>query len=108
MRIINCKRSKNIKNLQSILNVRRDGRNIDTSIVPHILKNIKSTKNIAVRKYERKFNNNVKIKPSVIEIKKSIKKLDPKIKKAIDFAIHKPATVAVEEFKNLLLNNLKN
>jgi len=25
-----------------------------------------------------------------------------------DFAIHKPATVAVEEFKNLLLNNLKN
>ena len=25
-----------------------------------------------------------------------------------DFAIHKPATVAVEEFKNLLLKNLKN
>ena len=25
-----------------------------------------------------------------------------------DFTIHKPATVAVEEFKNLLLNNLKN
>ena len=24
-----------------------------------------------------------------------------------DFAIHKPATVAVEEFKNLLLSNLK-
>ena len=86
MRIINCKITKNIKNLQSILNVRRDGRNINTSIVPRILKNIKSTKNIAVRRYERKFGNNNKIKPSVIEIKKSIKKLDPEIKKAIDFA----------------------
>ena len=65
MRIINCKITKNIKNLQSILNVRRDGRNINTSIVPRILKNIKS-KNIAVRRYERKFGNNNKIKPSVM------------------------------------------
>ena len=46
MRIINCKITKNIKNLQSLLNVRRDGRNINTSIVPRILKNIKSTKKI--------------------------------------------------------------
>ena len=37
-------------------------------------------------KYERKFSQNNKIKPSKEEINKSIKSLNPKIKKAIDFA----------------------
>ena len=40
----------------------------------------------ALIKYEKKFSKNTKIKPSQKKINQSIKNLDPKIKKAIDFA----------------------
>ena len=86
IKIINCKNKNYIKKLKFFLENRRSGKVIDTSIVPKIIKDIKKNKLKSLIKYEKKFSNNKKIKPTQKEINLSIKKLDPKIKKAIDFA----------------------
>ena len=80
-------KSKNYQTkLINFLDLRRSGKNIDTTIVKKILKDVKLNKNKALLKYEKKFSNNTKIKPTKNEINNSIKTLDPKIKNAIDFA----------------------
>ena len=62
IKVINCK-SKNYKRkLTDLLELRRSGKGVDTSIVPKILKDIKKNKIKAVLKWEKKFNNNNKIK----------------------------------------------
>ena len=86
IKIINCNNKNFDKKLKLFLDKRRSGRVIDTSIVPKIIKDIKKNKLKALIKYEKKFSNNKKINPTQKEINSSIKKLDPKIKKAIDFA----------------------
>ena len=86
IKIINCKNKNYIKKLKFFLENRRSGKVIDTSIVPKIIKDIKKNKLKSLIKYEKKFSNNKKIKPTQKDINLSIKKLDPKIKKAIDFA----------------------
>ncbi len=83
---INCKNSNFKKKLKNFLEKRRSGKSINTSIVLKIIKDIKKNKLKALIKYEKKFSKNTKIKPSKKEINQSIKNLDPKIKKAIDFA----------------------
>ena len=83
---INCKNSNFKKKLKNFLEKRRSGKTINTSIVLKIIKDIKKNKLKALIKYEKKFSKNTKIKPSKKEINQSIKNLDPKIKKAIDFA----------------------
>ena len=83
---INCKNSNFKKILKIFLEKRRSGKTINTSIVLKIIKDIKKYKLKALIKYEKKFSKNTKIKPSKKEINQSIKNLDPKIKKAIDFA----------------------
>ena len=83
---INCKNSNFKKKLKIFLEKRRSGKTINTSIVLKIIKDIKKNKLKALIKYEKKFSKNTKIKPSKKEINQSIKNLDPKIKKAIDFA----------------------
>ena len=86
IKVINC-RSKNYKNkLKLFLDKRRSGKITDTSIVNKIIKDIKQNKLKALIKYEKKFSNNKKIKPTQKEINQSIKTLNPKIKTAIDFA----------------------
>ena len=86
IKIINCK-NKNYKNkLKFFLDRRRSGKIVDTSIVSKIIKDIKKNKLKALIKYEKKFSKNTKIKPTQREINQSIKTLDPKVKKAIDFA----------------------
>jgi histidinol dehydrogenase len=86
IQVLDCKNKNYISKLYLILEKRRSGKSVDTSIVPKILKDIKKNKLKAVIKYERKFSKNTKIKPTQKEINKSIKNLDPKTKKAIDFA----------------------
>ena len=83
---INCKNSNFKKKLKIFLEKRRSGKTINTSIVLKIIKDIKKNKLKALIKYEKKFSKNTKVKPSKKEINQSIKNLDPKIKKAIDFA----------------------
>ena len=86
LKIINCKNTNYKTKLKLFLDKRRSGKIVDTSIVPKIIKDIKKNKVKALIKYEKKFSRNTKIKPSLKEINQSIKTLDPKVKKAIDFA----------------------
>ena len=86
IKVISC-RSKNYKyKLKLFLDKRRSRKITDTSIVNKIIKDIKKNKLKALIKYEKKFSQNKKIKPTQKEINQSIKTLNPKIKKAIDFA----------------------
>jgi len=86
LKIINCKNTNYKTKLKLFLDKRRSGKIVDTSIVPKIIKDIKKNKVKALIKYEKKFSRNTKINPSLKEINQSIKTLDPKVKKAIDFA----------------------
>jgi len=72
--------------LEQVLDKRRIIQNTNISVVSKILKDIRKNKNKALIKYEKKFSKNSRIKPSSIEIKKAIRSLNPKIKKAIDYA----------------------
>jgi len=83
------KSSRGKLRLEKILAKRRINQNVNISIVSKILKDIKKNKNKAVIKYEKKFSNNNRIKPTSTEINNAIKILDPKIKKAIDFAYNR-------------------
>ena len=52
-------KSKNYQTkLINFLDSRRSGKNIDTTIVKRILKDVKVNKNKALLKYENKFSNN--------------------------------------------------
>ena len=110
IKIINYNNKNSSKLLEQFLNKRRLGKKKDTSIVEKIIKDIKKNKNKAVLKYEKRFSKNSKITTSKNEINESIKLLDPKVKKAIDFAyqrilkFHKLQKVKdinyVDKFKN--------
>ena len=86
IKILDCKSKSYKKKLIDFLEVRRSRKSIDTKKVVKILNDIKINKLKAVLKYEKRFSKNSKLYASRNEINKSIKKLDPKIKKAIDFA----------------------
>ena len=84
--IINCKKNNYLKKLNNFLDKRRSEKDVNTKIVRKILKEIKKNKTKAVLKYEKKFSKNAEIKPTENKINRAIKLLDPKVKKAIDFA----------------------
>ena len=86
MKIINYNTANSKKALEQFLDKRREGKNVNTSIVKKILSEIKKKKLKAVIKYEKKFSNNSIIKPSKKEIDQSITLLSSKVKKAIDHA----------------------
>ena len=86
IKILDCSSLNYLSKLKIILQKRRLGSKINTNIVSKIVKDVKKNKQKALLKYEKKFSNNKKIKPTKNEINNSIKTLDPKIKNAIDFA----------------------
>ena len=103
IKILDCKNSNYLSKLKLILEKRRSGNKINTEIVVKIVNDIKKNKTKALLKYEKKFSNNTKIKPTKIEINKAIKSLDPKIKNAIDFAYSR-----ILKFHSLQkINNIK-
>ena len=83
---INCNKKNYLDNLTKFLDVRRSSKKPENKIISKILGDIKKNKNKALIKYEKKLSKNSQIKPSIKEINNAIKFLDPKIKKAIDFA----------------------
>ena len=104
--------STGLTRLEKILDQRRNSQSKNIPIVSKIIKEVRKNKIRAVIKYERKFSNNTKIKPSKKEITKVIKSLEPKIKKSIDFAynrifkyhmLQKPKNI---HFKDKLNNKL--
>ena len=104
---------RGLSNLEQILNKRRSLNNKTIPIVSKIIKEIKKDKNKALIKYEKRFSNNNKIKPSVLEINKAIKSLNPSIKKAIDFSFkrifkyHSLQKIKNIYFKDKLNNSLE-
>ena len=86
IKILDCKNRNYLSKLKLILEKRRFESKINTDVVIKIINDVKKNKQKALLKYEKKFSKNNKTKPSKDEINKSIKSLDPKIKKAIDFA----------------------
>ena len=102
IKVINCRNKLYLKKLSYILEKRRHAENKDIKIVKKILSDIKKNKFKALKKYELKFGNNSQIKISSHQIKNSIKNLDPKVKRAIDFAYNR-----VLKFHKLQTKNLK-
>jgi len=112
IKVLNCNSRNYINKLVKFLNLRRIDKNVDTKLVSNILKDVKKNKFKAVLKYEKKFSRNLEIKLSKNRINKSIKKLDPNVKKAIDYAyqrIFKFHSRQVKELKNISFkDNLNN
>ena len=111
IKVLDCKKSNYLSKLKLILEKRKSRNKINLDIVKKIIKDIKKNKKKALLKYEKKFSKNIKIKISKDEYLNSIRQLDPKVKKAIDFAynriikFHKNQKVSNFKFKDKL-NNL--
>ena len=103
IKIINCNRNNYKKKLITLLEKRRSGKDAVSKIVVKILKDIKNNGNKALLKYERRLSKNSNIISTKNEINKAIRKLDPKVRKAIDFAYNK-----ILNFHKKQLNNQKN
>ncbi len=89
IKFLNAKSNNYQTKLINFLDLRRSGKNIDTTIVKRILKDVKVNKNKALLKYEKKFSKNNSIKIRDNELKTSIKSLDKKIKQSIDLAYNR-------------------
>ncbi len=89
IKVINCKKKNYKQELISFLDKRRSGKEVDTSIVPKIIKDIRKNGKKALLKYEKKFSKNTEIVPLKDKVNKAIRALDPKIKKSIDLAYNR-------------------
>ncbi len=89
IKLISCKKKNYKKKLKTFLEKRRLGRVKSNLIVSKILNDIKKNKIKALLKYEKRFSKNKNLIPTKKEINNAIKLLDPKIKKAIDFAYNR-------------------
>ena len=96
-------KSKNFeKDLDNLLYKRREKIISDKVSVTKIIKDIKSNGDKALIKYEKRFNKNNKIIPSLKKINRLIKSLDPKVKKAIDIAYNRIYKFhSLQKFKNI-------
>ncbi len=103
IKILDCKNLSYLSKLKLMLQIRRTGSRKNIDIVSKIVKDIKKNKTKALLKYEKKYSNNKNIKISNKQILNSIKKLDPKVKKAIDFSYNR----ILKFHKNQKLINLK-
>ena len=89
MKILNSN-SKNFDKSLDILLLKRKNKIQSNSIsVTNIIKDVRKNGDKSLLKYERRFNNNNTIFPSIKKINNSIKSLNPKVKKAIDIAADK-------------------
>ena len=106
---INCNKKNYLDNLTKFLDLRRSSKKPENKIISKILSDIKKNKNKALIKYEKKFSKNSQIKPSIKEINNAIKFLDPKIKKAIDFALKRIFNFHIKQKnKNILYKDSLN
>ena len=102
IRVFNCSRKNYLGKLNLFLEKRRNIKEFKTQIVNKILNDVKKNKIKALVKYEKKFGKNTEIKLSLKKINKTVKLLDPKVKKAIDFAYNR-----IFKFHSKQLQNFK-
>ena len=100
IKIFKCNNNYTNK-LIRFLEIRRDQKNNDVKTVSSIIKDVKKNKIKALLKYEKRFSKNKNIKPSKKKIDQSINQLDPKVKKAIDFAYNRILKFHSKQLKSL-------
>ncbi len=102
MKILSNKNKNFDKILETFLSRRKAKFQINSVSVSKIINDVKKNGDKALLKYEKRFNQNKKIKPNFKEIKKSIKTLNPKVKKAIDNAYSRIYKFhSLQKFKNI-------
>ena len=89
IKILESKIKKFDSALDMLLSRRKNKVQLNSVSVTKIIKDVKKNGDIAVLKYERRFNNNSIITPNSKYITKAIKSLDPKVKKAINLAYNR-------------------
>ena len=112
IKIINYKNKNSLNQIKKFLEKRREENNKNYKKVSQILQNIKKNRFKALKKYEIKFSKNKNININKKDINEKIKKLDPKVKKAIDYAynrIKRFHLLQVKKIKNIkYIDSLKN
>ena len=110
MKILNSNNKNFDKSLDNLLLQRKKKIQSDSVSVTNIIKDVKKNGDKALLKYEKRFNQNNVIIPSLKQIKKSINSLDKKIKKAIDTAYNRIYKFhSLQKFKNIsYTDKLKN
>ncbi len=103
IKFIDCKDKSYLSRVNKILSKRRNAENQDIKIVKKILNDVRKNELKALKKYEIRFSGNSEIRISNEKLKNSIKKLNPKVKKAIDFAYKR-----ISNFHYIQKKDLKN
>jgi len=102
MKILNSNSKNFDKLLDNLLSKRKQKLKASSVSVTKIINDVKKNGDKALLKYERRFNKNNIIVPSVKQINKSIKSLDKKVKKAIDDAYNRIYKFhSLQKFKNI-------
>ena len=102
MKVLISKNKNFDKTLDGLLYKRRKKIIFDKISVTKIINDVKSNGDKAIIKYEKRFNQNNKIIPSLKQINKLIKSLDPEVKKAIDTAYKRIYKFhSLQKFKNI-------
>ena len=89
IKIFDCKNKNYIFLLNKLLKKSKINDKKIKTTVQKIIRDIKKDGDKALIKYEKKYSNNYGIISNKKKISESIKKLDPKIKRAIDFAFNR-------------------
>ena len=107
---LTIKNKKFDKSLESALNKRRKKLISGSLTVTNIINNVKKNGDKALLKYEKRFNKNNVIVPTLKQINNSIKSLDKKVKQAIDAAYNRIYKFhSFQKFKNIsYTDNYKN
>ena len=101
IKLIDCKDKSYLSRVNKILSKRRNAENQDIKIVKKILNDVRKNELKALKKYEIRFSGNSEIRISNEKLKNSIKKLNPKVKKAIDFAYKRISNFHYRQKKDL-------
>ena len=89
IKILDSNKKNFFLKLNNLLNNRRIVKKSNSKIVQKIIEDVKINGFKGLKKYEKIYSSNDSIKPSKKEINKAIRRLDPKVKRAIDFAYNK-------------------
>ena len=112
IKILDCRSNNYQSKLNTLLSKRQSGVKKNTNIVKKIISDVRKNGDKALIKYEKRLSKNTEITSSKKKIAKSIKSLNPKVKKAIDFAFnrifkfHSKQKVKNISYKDTLNNKL--
>ena len=102
MKILDSTNKNFNKDLESLLSLRKNKIKSSSVSITNIIKDVKKNGDKALLKYEKRFNQNTIIVPTLKQISKLIKSLDKKVKNAIDLAYNRIYKFhSLQKFKNI-------